>query len=57
MLLVYGDKRMAIEVEVWHDKQADPLADGLAQFERYLNRLTLNEGFLVIFDRRSTAPA
>lgn len=57
MLLVYGDKRMAIEVEVWHDKQADPLADGLAQFERYLNHLTLNEGFLVIFDRRSTAPA
>ena len=56
LLLIYGDQRMAIEVKVWHDKQADPLIDGLEQIERYLNRLSLEEGFLVLFDRRSTAP-
>ena len=56
LLLIYGDQRMAIEVKVWHDKQADPLIDGLEQIERYLNRLSLDVGFLVLFDRRSTAP-
>ena len=56
LLLVYGDQRMAIEVKVWNDKQADPLTDGLEQIERYLNRLALDEGFLVIFDRRTNAP-
>ena len=56
LLLPYGDQRMAIEVKVWNDKQADPLTDGLEQIERYLNRLALEEGFLVIFDRRTNAP-
>ena len=56
LLVIYGDQRMAIEVKVWHDKQADPLIDGLEQIERYLNRLSLDVGFLVLFDRRSTAP-
>jgi hypothetical protein len=55
LLLIYGDQQMAIEVKVWNDKQADPLSDGLEQVERYLNRLGLAEGFLVIFDRRSNA--
>ena len=56
LLLVYGDQQIAIEVKVWNDKQADPLSDGLEQIERYLQRLGLPEGFLVIFDRRSQAP-
>jgi hypothetical protein len=56
LLLIYRSQQMAIEVKVWHDKQPDPLLDGLEQIERYLNRLGLNEGFLVIFDRRTNAP-
>jgi hypothetical protein len=43
-------------VKVWNDKQADPITEGLEQVERYLNRLGLSEGFLVIFDRRTMAP-
>jgi hypothetical protein len=56
LLLIYGDQQMAIEVKVWNDKQADPLVDGLEQTERYLTRLDLSEGYLVIFDRRTQAP-
>ena len=56
LLLIYGDQQMAIEVKVWNDKQADPLSDGLEQTERYLTRLGLSEGYLVIFDRRTQAP-
>jgi type II secretory pathway predicted ATPase ExeA len=56
LLLIYGDQQMAIEVKVWTDKQADPLTDGLEQTERYLNRLGLPDGYLVIFDRRTHAP-
>ncbi len=55
LLLVYGTDRMAIEVKVWRDKQPDPLIEGLEQIERYLNRLNLTEGYLVLFDQRSTA--
>jgi hypothetical protein len=55
LLLVYGTDRMAIEVKVWRDKQPDPLIEGLEQIERYLNRLSLAEGYLVLFDQRSTA--
>ncbi len=54
--VVVGDQQMAIEVKDWRDKQKDPLSDGLGQIERYLNRLGLSEGFLVIFDRRTHAP-
>ncbi|RJO79437.1 ATP-binding protein [Nocardia panacis] len=45
----------ALELKVWRDKQADPLATGLAQLDGYLDRLGLNTGVLVIFDRRSDA--
>jgi hypothetical protein len=56
LLLIYDEQQIAIEVKVWNDKQADPLVDGLEQIERYLNRLNLAEGYMVIFDRRSNAP-
>ncbi len=56
LLLIYGAQQMAIEVKVWNDKQGDPLIDGLEQTERYLTRLGLSEGYLVIFDRRTQAP-
>ncbi|SNQ47232.1 hypothetical protein FRACA_1790003 [Frankia canadensis] len=34
----------------------DPLPAGLAQLDRYLDRLGLTTGTLVIFDRRPNAP-
>lgn len=45
----------AIELKVWRPHQADPLETGLAQLDDYLNHLGLDEGTLVIFDRRDTA--
>ena len=56
LLLVYRQRRMAIEVKVWRDKAKDPVQLGLKQLERYLHRLSLSEGYLVIFDQRSQAP-
>jgi hypothetical protein len=43
---------------VWRDrdKKGDPLREGLTQLDSYLSRLGLDEGVLVIFDCRSTAP-
>jgi type II secretory pathway predicted ATPase ExeA len=56
VLVIHGDVRMAIEVKVWRDKQANPQIKGIEQLERYLARHALSEGFLVIFDQRSSAP-
>jgi len=56
LMVEHGGVKMAIEVKVWRDKQADPLIEGLEQIERYLDRLQLETGFLVLFDRRSSAP-
>jgi hypothetical protein len=57
LLLEFSVDQMAIEVKVWRDKQPDPLIEGLEQIERYLSRLKLGAGFLVLFDRRSNAAA
>ena len=46
-------QREALELKTWADKKADPLAQGLKQLESYLDRLGLQEGVLVLFDRRS----
>jgi hypothetical protein len=54
----YGDhqvQREAVELKVWHPRRADPLKDGLAQLDSYLDRLGLDTGTLVIFDRRPNA--
>jgi hypothetical protein len=46
-----------IELKVWRAGEPDPLARGLTQLDGYLNRLSLDHGTLVIFDRRpNTAP-
>jgi hypothetical protein len=50
-----GLDTLAIELKVWRDKEADPLADGLAQLDGYLAGLGLDTGWLVIFDRRTSA--
>ena len=49
-------QREAIELKVWRDKKADPLDKGLAQLDDYLQRLDLDHGILVLFDRRGNAP-
>jgi hypothetical protein len=45
----------ALELKVWREQQVDPLPEGLAQLDTYLERLGLSEGVLVIFDRRQQA--
>jgi AAA domain len=55
----YGDgqvQREAIELKVWHPGRPDPLPAGLGQLDRYLTRLKLDAGTLVIFDRRPGIP-
>jgi hypothetical protein len=47
-------QREALELKVWRDGRPDPLTKGLAQIEEYLEKLGLNHGWLVLFDRRST---
>ncbi|MFC4013516.1 hypothetical protein ACFOY2_40250 [Nonomuraea purpurea] len=49
-------QREAMELKVWRTNRNDPLPDGLVQLDRYLDRLTLPTGVLVIFDRRPEAP-
>ncbi|GAA2209905.1 hypothetical protein GCM10009850_053640 [Nonomuraea monospora] len=49
-------QREAMELKVWRAGENDPKPDGLAQLDRYLDRLTLTTGVLVIFDRRPDAP-
>jgi hypothetical protein len=50
-------QREALELKVWRDGKADPLAEGLVQLEAYLDRMSLDHGALVIFDRRATGQA
>lgn len=51
-----GQQWEAIELKVRHPGRADPLAEGLEQLDRYLDRLGLDVGTLIIFDRRSELP-
>ncbi len=48
-------QRHALELKVWREGEKDPLEKGLAQLDEYLERLGLDEGVLVIFDRRPEA--
>ncbi|WP_200835313.1 hypothetical protein [Parafrankia sp. Ea1.12] len=40
----------------WAAGDADPLASALVQLDGYLDRLGLDTGALLLFDRRPTAP-
>jgi type II secretory pathway predicted ATPase ExeA len=53
LLVIVADQQMAVEVKVWRSGRKDPLIEGLQQMQRYLHRLNLAEGFLVIFDQRA----
>jgi hypothetical protein len=48
-------QREAVELKVWRPGDPDPLAQGLARLDGYLDRLVLDTGALVIFDRRPNA--
>jgi hypothetical protein len=52
----FGNVTLAIELKVWRDREPDPLAEGLKQIEGYLKGLSLDTGWLVIFDHRSGRP-
>jgi len=49
-----GWQEEAVELKVWGPKRPDPLEEGLEQIDEYLQRLSLPDGYLVIFDRRPT---
>ncbi|MGB3761224.1 MAG: ATP-binding protein, partial [Rivularia sp. (in: cyanobacteria)] len=55
LCLRYGSITLGIELKVWREKKRDPQAEGIEQLESYLARLGLNEGWLLIFDRRKNA--
>ncbi len=48
-------QREALELKVWVEGRKDPLSNGLRQLDAYLDRLGLDTGVLVIFDRRPEA--
>jgi hypothetical protein len=49
----YGTQSLALELKVWRDRESDPLPQGLEQLDTYLSGLSLETGWLVIFDQRS----
>jgi hypothetical protein len=51
-----GVERFACELKVWRDGRPSPLAEGRRQLARYLERLGLEEGTLLLFDSRTAAP-
>jgi hypothetical protein len=51
-----GEQREAFELKVWREKRPDPQAEGLEQLTAYLERLLLDHGALLLFDRRKSAP-
>jgi hypothetical protein len=48
-------QREAIELKVWRKGDPDPLTKGLTQLDGYLDRLRLDTGTLILFDRRPNA--
>ena len=48
-------QREALELKVWRDGRPDPLDEGLAQLDVYLDRLGLETGVVAIFDVREGA--
>ena len=56
LCITYGDVQLAMEMKVWRDGKKDPLERGLEQLDTYLKGLSLDSGWLVIFDQRSDQP-
>ena len=53
LCLQYGAVTLGIELKVWREGRPDPLIRALEQIDRYLAGLSLNSGWIVIFDQRS----
>lgn len=56
LCLRYGADTLAMELKVWRDGEPDPRPEGLVQLEGYLRGLSVERGWLVIFDQRSKQP-
>jgi type II secretory pathway predicted ATPase ExeA len=56
LCLRYGAVTLAMELKVWREGEPDPLAVGLQQLDNYLAELSLDAGWLVIFDQRPGLP-
>jgi len=56
VLLTYREARVGMELKIWRDGRPAPLAEGLEQLDTYLAGLGLDEGWLVVFDRRGGQP-
>ncbi len=56
LVIRYAGETLGIEIKVWRPSRPDPLTQGLKQLDRYLARLGLDSGWLVIFDRRPGLP-
>ncbi len=54
--LRYGKLTLGMELKVWRDRRPDPIKEGLPQLDKYLSGLSLDTGWLVIFDRRKGLP-
>lgn len=57
LCLRYGETTLGMELKVWCHGHPDPLKVGLAQLDRYLAGLSLDTGWLIIFDQRQGLPA
>jgi hypothetical protein len=56
LVVRHKDLTLAIELKVWREGEDDPLDDGMSQLDSYLSGLSLDTGWLVIFDRREGLP-
>ena len=56
VLVSLGAMRLAMELKVWADGASDPVTEGLHQLDTSLAGLSLDSGWLVVFDRRSGQP-
>ncbi|MEN8215350.1 MAG: AAA-like domain-containing protein [Pseudomonadota bacterium] len=54
LLVEYGDERQMIELKLYYDSETRQ--EGLDQAARYLSRLELEQGYLIIFETRVSIP-
>jgi hypothetical protein len=52
LCMIYGDQKYPIELKIRYGEKY--LEEGLAQTARYMDVHCCNEGWMVVFDRRST---
>jgi len=55
LLITWKTQRIAVEVKLRRDTETEAEAEALEQVDGYLDSLGLDEGWLILFDLRSTA--